>query len=62
MGRHAIYYNTDMFAAAGLPAEGPKTMDDLRNYAKKLAKYDAAGNLTDQRHQPAPIGRGQRHR
>ena len=21
-------------------------MDDLRNYAKKLAKYDAAGNLT----------------
>jgi multiple sugar transport system substrate-binding protein len=46
VGRHAIYYNTDMFAAAGLPAEGPKTMDDLRNYAKKLAKYDAAGNLT----------------
>ena len=46
VGRHAIYYNTDMFAAAGLPADGPKTMDDLRNYAKKLAKYDAAGNLT----------------
>ncbi len=46
VGRHAIYYNTDMFAAAGLPATGPQTMDDLRNYAKKLAKYDAAGNLT----------------
>jgi len=46
VGRHGIYYNTDMFAAAGLPADGPKTMDDLRNFAKKLAKYDAAGNLT----------------
>ncbi len=46
VGRHAIYYNTEMFAAAGLPADGPKTMDDLRNFAKKLAKYDAAGNLT----------------
>ncbi len=46
VGRHAIYYNTDMFAAAGLPADGPKTMDDLRTFAQKLAKYDAAGNLT----------------
>lgn len=46
VGRHAIYYNTEMFAAAGLPADGPKTMDDLRNFAKKLVKYDAAGNMT----------------
>ena len=62
VGRHAIYYNTDMFAAAGLPAEGPKTMDDLRNYAKKLAKYRRGRQPDGQRHQPAPVGRGQRHR
>jgi len=46
VGRHAIYYNTDMFAAAGLP-NGPQTMDDLRNFAKKLVKTDAAGTMTN---------------
>jgi multiple sugar transport system substrate-binding protein len=46
VGRHGVYFNTDMFAAAGLPAAGPQTMDDLRTYAQKLAKFDTAGNLT----------------
>jgi len=45
VGRHGVYYNTDMFAAAGLP-NGPRTMDDLRSMAVKLAKRDASGTLT----------------
>lgn len=41
----ALYYNKDMFAAAGI-ANPPNTMDELIADASKLAKYDAKGNLT----------------
>jgi multiple sugar transport system substrate-binding protein len=44
-GQSALYYNTDMFKAAGL-TEPPKTMDDYTKYAAKLAQRDANGNLT----------------
>jgi multiple sugar transport system substrate-binding protein len=44
-GRHVIYWNTDMFKEIGLPG-APKTMDELVQYAQKLAKRDAQGNLT----------------
>jgi multiple sugar transport system substrate-binding protein len=43
-GRHAIYYNTDYFAAAGLTTP-PATMDDLTTYAQKLVKVEG-GNMT----------------
>jgi sn-glycerol 3-phosphate transport system substrate-binding protein len=40
-----LYYNKDMFKAAGLdPATGPQTWDDLVAYGKKLTKLDSAGN------------------
>jgi multiple sugar transport system substrate-binding protein len=41
----AIYYNKDMLKAAGLTAP-PASMDQLTEYAQKLAKKDASGNLT----------------
>lgn len=44
LGRSALYYNTDMLAAAGLSGP-PKTMDDIVAYAHKLAKTDASGNV-----------------
>jgi multiple sugar transport system substrate-binding protein len=37
----ALYYNTDMFTAAGL--EPPKTWDELRDTAKKLTKDQTYG-------------------
>lgn len=41
-----LYINIDMFKEAGLdPENPPKTMDELKEYAKLLAKYDEAGNL-----------------
>jgi multiple sugar transport system substrate-binding protein len=40
----AIFYNTKMFAEAGL-TEPPKNMDELLSYSKKLTKYDAAGKV-----------------
>jgi multiple sugar transport system substrate-binding protein len=43
-GRHAIYYNTDFFTAAGLTTP-PATMDDLAAYAQKLVKVEG-GNMT----------------
>jgi len=37
-----LFYNTDMFQAAGLdPAKPPTTFDELREYAKKLAIVEA---------------------
>ncbi|WP_022891282.1 ABC transporter substrate-binding protein [Agromyces subbeticus] len=42
----SLFYNTDMFAAAGLaepPADGSYTYDDLRDWSKKLT-LDANGN------------------
>lgn len=44
-GQGALFYNTDMLAAAGL--EGPpKTMEDYDMYAAKLTQRDADGNPT----------------
>ncbi len=43
----ALFWNKDMFEAAGLdPAKPPKTLDELVTYADKLTKKDAKGNYT----------------
>lgn len=44
-GQGALYYNTEMFAAAGL-TEPPKTMEDFTAYAEKLTQRDGSGNPT----------------
>lgn len=42
-----VYYNKDMFTAAGLdPNTPPKTMEEFLQYAEKLTKYDDQGNIT----------------
>jgi multiple sugar transport system substrate-binding protein len=43
MGSGAIYYNKDMLKEAGLTE--PPNADNLLEYAQKLAKRDASGNL-----------------
>jgi multiple sugar transport system substrate-binding protein len=44
-GQAALYYNTEMFAKAGLSGP-PKTMEDYTEYARKLTQRDASGNPT----------------
>lgn len=44
-GQGALYYNTDMFKAAGLTAP-PKTMEEFSTYAEKLTQRDASGKAT----------------
>ena len=44
-GQSALYYNTDMFAAAGLTA-APTTMAEFDEYAEKLVQRDANGAPT----------------
>jgi len=44
-GQAALFYNTDMFAKAGLSGP-PKTMEEYTEYAKKLTQRDASGNPT----------------
>jgi multiple sugar transport system substrate-binding protein len=44
-GQGSLFYNTDMFKAAGLTAP-PKTMDEYTDYAKKLTQRDASGKAT----------------
>lgn len=56
-----LYYNTDMFVEAGLdPQKPPTTMEELREYAIKLTKYDEAGKITRSgfaiRYDGAPTG------
>jgi sn-glycerol 3-phosphate transport system substrate-binding protein len=42
-----LYYNVDMFKAAGLdPAKPPRTFDDFVAAARKLTKKDASGKVT----------------
>jgi sn-glycerol 3-phosphate transport system substrate-binding protein len=42
-----LYYNKDMFKEAGLdPNRPPKTWDEMREFAQKLTKRDASGNVT----------------
>lgn len=40
----ALYYNTDMFTAAGI-TEPPRTMDEMLAYAAQLVQRDASGNV-----------------
>ncbi|WP_244616525.1 ABC transporter substrate-binding protein [Youhaiella tibetensis] len=44
-GQGSLFYNTDMFKAAGL-TEPPKTMEEYTQYAEKLTQRDANGNPT----------------
>ena len=44
-GQSALYYNTDMFAAAGLDGP-PTTMADYDTYAEALTQRDASGKPT----------------
>ncbi|RJX41273.1 extracellular solute-binding protein [Paenibacillus pinisoli] len=44
LGKGVIYYNTKMFAEAGL-TEPPSSIDQFLEYAQKLAVTDASGNL-----------------
>lgn len=44
-GQSALFYNTDMFEAAGLTGV-PQTMAEFTEYAEKLTQRDANGNPT----------------
>ena len=44
-GQGALFYNTDMFAAAGL-SEPPSTMEQYSEYAAKLTQRDDSGKPT----------------
>jgi multiple sugar transport system substrate-binding protein len=42
----ALIWNKKLFREAGLdPEKPPKTLDELADFARKLSKYDAQGNL-----------------
>jgi multiple sugar transport system substrate-binding protein len=42
-----LFYNKDLFTAAGLdPNKPPQTLAELKEYAQKLTKVDANGNIT----------------
>lgn len=56
-GRTALFWNKKMFQEAGLSGP-PKTFTEMANYAKKLAKYDANGNLTRSGHSLRLSGQG----
>jgi multiple sugar transport system substrate-binding protein len=43
-GGTALFYNTDMLTEAGLSGP-PTSMDQIIDYAKKLAKLDSSGNV-----------------
>jgi len=44
---YALFWNKDMFKAAGLdPEKPPKTLDELVAMSKQLTKMDADGNIT----------------
>jgi multiple sugar transport system substrate-binding protein len=44
-GQGALFYNTEMFKAAGL-TKPPASMEEYTEYAEKLTKRDAAGKAT----------------
>ncbi len=44
-GQGALFYNTEMFKAAGL-TKPPATMEEFDSYAEKLTKRDASGKAT----------------
>ncbi len=42
----ALLYNRRLLAESGIPDVPPKTWDEARNMAKKMARYDAQNNLS----------------
>jgi len=56
-GRTALFWNKTMFEEAGLTGP-PKTYNQMSEYAKKLAQYDADGNLTRSGHSLRLSGQG----
>ena len=55
----ALLWNKKLFRAAGLdPEKPPKTLNELVDYAKKLSKYDAQGNLVQSGLSMLPSGQG----
>lgn len=48
-----LFYNKDMFAAAGLdPEQPPKTWDEVFEYAEKLTTFDENGNIVQLGYHP----------
>jgi len=56
-GKTALYWNVDMFKAAGL-TRAPQTYAEMAEYAKKLAVYDKNGNLVRSGHSLRLSGQG----
>jgi len=56
-GRTVLYWNTEMFKAAGLTA-APKTYAEMADFAKKLVVKDAQGNITRSGHSLRIAGQG----
>ena len=56
-GKTALYWNVDMFKAAGL-SRAPKTYEEMYEYAKKLAVFDKNGNLVRSGHSLRLSGQG----
>ena len=60
-GGTAVYYNTDMYTAAGITTP-PTSMEMLIDNAKKLAVVDSSGNADPLRLEPSAQRPGQRRR
>ena len=56
-GKTALFWNKKMFQEAGLSGP-PKTLAEMAQFAKKLARYDANGNLTRSGHSLRLSGQG----
>jgi multiple sugar transport system substrate-binding protein len=56
-GHTVLFWNTAMFKEAGL-ARAPQTLAEMAEYAKKLTKYDAQGNVTRSGHSLRLSGQG----
>ncbi len=56
-GKTALFWNTEMFKAAGL-TKPPATFAEMYDYAKKLAVYDKNGNLIRSGHSLRISGQG----
>jgi len=55
----ALFWNKKLFREAGLdPEKPPRTLEELADYAKKLTKYDAQGNIVQAGLAMQPTGQG----
>lgn len=55
----ALFWNKDLFKAAGLdPEKPPRTLQELVEVAKKLTKYDKQGNIVQAGLATQPSGQG----